>query len=99
MGISANDESRWSQSVAADTGVEWVCVPVSPDSAKHKWAEATRAIGHPLGSLSIVMQLEVMRQARLACTVLLDGQGADESWLDIRATWYRRCGICPSQIG
>lgn len=81
-GDSANDESRWSQSVAADTGVEWVCVPVSPDSAKHKWAEATRAIGQPLGSSSIVMQLEVMRQARLAgCTVLLDGQGADESWL------------------
>lgn len=81
-GDPANDESAWAKSVARDSAVEWIRVPIAQQATRARWAAATQVVEQPLGSSSLVMQLEVMKAARRAgCTVLLDGQGADESWL------------------
>lgn len=81
-GDSRNDETGYARKVAHAAQLDWSSVPVTTDVTTQRWAEATEVIQQPLADSSHVMQLEVMRGAREAgCTVLLDGQGADESWM------------------
>ena len=81
-GDSSNDEAEYARMVAHSCHAEWIPVRVSPEVTREAWAEATRTIEQPLGSSSLVMQLMVMAHAKKAgITVLLDGQGADESWM------------------
>ena len=81
-GDPQNDESTFAQSVARSSHLEWIPVSVNRSEAREGWVEATSVIEQPLGSSSSVMQLRVMQHAkRQGIKVLLDGQGADESWL------------------
>lgn len=92
-GDSRNDEAGYARKVAAAAGIEWVPIPVSSSVTADRWREATRVIQQPLADSSHVMQLEVMRGARNhGCTVLLDGQGADESWMG-----YERYAVVASR--
>lgn len=79
---ASNDESEWASAVAEDVGLQWKPVRVSARFGMDEWVVATEAVEQPLASSSIVMQMDVMREAKgSGVTVLLDGQGADESWL------------------
>lgn len=79
---ASNDESEWASAVAEDIGLQWKPVRASAKFGIDEWALATAVVEQPLASSSVVMQMDVMREAkRLGVTVLLDGQGADESWL------------------
>lgn len=79
---ASNDESEWANAVAEDIGLQWTPVPASARFGIDEWMLATETVEQPLASSSIVMQMDVMREANgSGVTVLLDGQGADESWL------------------
>lgn len=81
-GDPRNDESQYARTVAQAADLAWEPVGVPAPATRSAWAEATRTIEQPLGSSSHVLQLNVMRRAKESgCTVLLDGQGADESWM------------------
>ena len=81
-GDPENDESTYARSVAGLSQLEWIPVPLDASTTRESWLEATSVIEQPLGSSSSVMQLRVMQEAKVrGIKVLLDGQGADESWL------------------
>ena len=81
-GDPRNDESQYARAVAAQCGLDWHPVPVPAESIRSSWVRATQIQEQPIGSSSLVMQMRVMEAAKSAgLTVLLDGQGADESWL------------------
>lgn len=81
-GDQNNDESRYAKAVAEAANLAWEPVPVPAKATRSSWLEATQVIEQPLASSSHVLQLHVMRRAKeTGCTVLLDGQGADESWM------------------
>lgn len=81
-GERQNDESPFARAVAQNTGLAWEPVNVSATTTREAWAEASRIIEQPLASSSHVLQLQVMTKAKdRGCTVILDGQGADETWM------------------
>ncbi len=81
-GDSANDESEAARSVATRSGAVWEQVRVDPVMDHDYLLRATRTLQQPLSSLSLCMQSEVYgRAADLGLKVVLDGQGADETWL------------------
>lgn len=81
-GDPRNDEAAHASSVAQAAHLAWEPVNVPATATREAWTEATRVIEQPLGSSSHVLQLNVMRRAKeVGCTVVLDGQGADESWM------------------
>ncbi len=81
-GDSRNDETWYAREVARSAQLDWSPFAVNAAVTRERWVEATAVVQQPIADSSHVMQLEVMRGAREAgCTVLLDGQGADESWM------------------
>jgi len=81
-GDAANDESKFARLAAETVGAEWEPVSVSPEVTRDSWRESTRMIEQPLASSSNVMELRVMeRAAQAGLIVVLNGQGADESWM------------------
>lgn len=81
-GDAANDESDAARSVAARSGATWERVLIDPVMDHDYLLDATRTLQQPLGSLSACLQSEVYRRAAgLGLKVVLDGQGADETWL------------------
>lgn len=81
-GVLSNDESLYAKKVADSVGLEWHCVQVDAGRTREGMMEATSAQDRPLPGTSNVLQMKVMRAAReQGVKVLLDGQGADESWL------------------
>lgn len=81
-GDPANDERRFAAEVAKSAGLSWVPVQVHDVATREFWPEATAIAQQPLASSSLVMQMQVMRKAQeVGLKVLLDGQGADETWL------------------
>ena len=81
-GDPSNDESRYARSVAESCGLEWIDVDTGTATTQGTWAEATVAQDQPLRSTSVVAGFNTLRAASAAgVTVLLSGQGADESWL------------------
>jgi asparagine synthase (glutamine-hydrolysing) len=83
---SALDEGRYMADVVALTGAAGHEVAVAPDAN-----ELSRTVWHqeqPFISLSILAQWSVMRLARdSGVTVLLDGQGADETLAGYHFFW------------
>lgn len=78
----SNDESNFAQQVVDCADLQWF--PVKPDYSDFRSAlsAVVRAQEEPFGSPSIVMQYFVMKTARdNGITVLLDGQGGDETLL------------------
>lgn len=73
------DESSFASLVADKCGLPLSTLMPTSDQFWNCLPEICRIQDEPFGSPSICMQYFVMQQARLSkCTVMLDGQGADE---------------------
>ena len=78
---SATDELPAAAALARDLGATLHPVVLGPADLERDLAAVIRANERPVESTSVVAQFAVMRAAADAgVTVLLDGQGADESW-------------------
>lgn len=76
------DESSYAIALAAAAGGSLQTLTPSSEKFWHNIHEICRIQDEPFGSPSICMQYFVMEQARQSgCTVMLDGQGADEVFL------------------
>lgn len=77
-----SDESHYAQAVVENSGMQWFTT--APDKANfEKYVdEVIRLQEEPFVSTSMVMQFFVFKRAKEAgCTVMLDGQGGDETLL------------------
>jgi asparagine synthase (glutamine-hydrolysing) len=73
------DESAFASLVADASGSRLLTLTPSADQFWQNLTEICRIQDEPFGSPSVCMQYFVMQQARASgCTVMLDGQGADE---------------------
>ena len=76
------DESAYAGMIAAESGLSWHCIEPTTDDFLQNIDEVIYTQEEPFGTPSIFMQYFVMKKAReLGCTVMLDGQGADETLL------------------
>lgn len=79
---SDNDESLYARKVVEHSGLRWITVLPTQHDVADSIAKIAYHQDEPFPSASIVMQYLVMRTAREhGITVLLDGQGADETLL------------------
>jgi asparagine synthase (glutamine-hydrolysing) len=77
-----NDESSFAQKVVQKANLEWHKIKPDIDDFKKTINEVIKVQEEPFGSPSIVMQYFVMKKAKeIGSTVLLDGQGGDETLL------------------
>lgn len=78
----AGDESDYARMVADFSGLNLIITEPSYSDLMQECAEVIRVQEEPFGSPSVLMQYNVMRQARKhGLIVLLDGQGGDETLL------------------
>lgn len=76
------DESLYAQMVVEQEGLHWLKVKPDYEAFKVALPEVVKAQEEPFPSCSIIMQYYVMKTAREnKITVLLDGQGGDETLL------------------
>lgn len=100
-GDRSNDEAVFAEQVASKSGIVWHPLLASRDLVGEAMAQIFDVHDVPVGGPSVAMQFLLMRAASEAgLTVLLDGQGADESWLGYPRYWAaaiseRRVGIRP----
>mgnify|MGYP003600552499 FL=1 len=81
-GDDRNDEASRAADFAQTMNLDWHVVPARGEEDLESWRLATRIIEQPMASASHLMQMRAMQRLKeLGCTVILDGQGADESWL------------------
>lgn len=79
---ASNDESSYARQVVNHSGIEWFPVKPSYEDFQGVVNEVARVQEEPFCGPSLVMQYFVMREAReKGITVLLDGQGGDETLL------------------
>lgn len=79
---SNTDESRFAKSVANAADIELFEIEPQLEDFTEALDEVIKCQEEPFGGPSIFMQFFVMRKAKeLGCTVLLDGQGGDETLL------------------
>lgn len=77
-----NDESAYAKKVVDFIGLDWKKVKPDKESYKEVVEKVIALQEEPFGSPSIIMQYFVMQKAKeINCTVLLDGQGGDETLL------------------
>jgi asparagine synthase (glutamine-hydrolysing) len=77
-----NDEVPYAQSVAQKLGLSHYIVKPTLTEYETVVSDVIKLQAEPFGSPSILMQYFVMKKAKeVGCTVLLDGQGADELFL------------------
>ena len=77
-----NDESNYAKIVADKFNLDWNLVKPSIDDFKTQLFQIIKGQEEPFGSPSVFMQYNVMKISReIGCTVLLDGQGGDETLL------------------
>ncbi|MCG8601796.1 MAG: asparagine synthase (glutamine-hydrolyzing) [Verrucomicrobiales bacterium] len=72
------DESRYSDAVAAKWKTHHTRIKLTSEDLKCGIEEVTRALDSPVGGLSPIGRLRVLRRASKDVTVVLDGQGGDE---------------------
>jgi asparagine synthase (glutamine-hydrolysing) len=78
----SNDESGYAKQVVDFSNLDWHLVTPKNEDFKKVLDKVIEAQEEPFGSTSIVMQYFVMEKAKeIDCTVLLDGQGGDETLL------------------
>jgi asparagine synthase (glutamine-hydrolysing) len=76
------NEARYAEVVANHSGMAWLTTRPTYDDFVESLPEVVRAQEEPFGSTSLTMQYFVMKTARAnGVTVLLDGQGGDETLL------------------
>ncbi len=74
-----NNEEKYVDQLAEDTGINTIKVKVDEESASQYFEQVVWTQEEPFGSGSIIAQYLVFKEARRHKTiVLLDGQGADE---------------------
>lgn len=77
-----NDESRFAEIVSRDANLDLNLIEPNVNEFKNLIEEVVYTQEEPFGSTSIFMQYLVMQKAKeLGCTVMLDGQGGDETLL------------------
>lgn len=97
----SNSEEHYAAMVVEASDLEWHRVKPSYDDFVSSLPAVVRAQGEPFGSPSLTMQYYVMKTAREnGITVLLDGQGGDETLLGYEryyaayvASSFRRDGV------
>jgi len=76
------DESHFAKMVVDDSNLDWKITQPSKEDFLEAVDQVIEAQEEPFGSPSIIMAYFVMKKAKEeGCTVLLDGQGGDESLL------------------
>lgn len=79
---ASNDESAFAKTIVDHSGLNWIQVKPSFEDFQTYLPSVVCAQEEPFGGPSIIMQYAVMRAARAhGITVLLDGQGGDETLL------------------
>ncbi len=77
-----NDESHFAKMVVDAANLDWKITEPSKDDFLEAVDQVIQTQEEPFGSPSIIMAYFVMKKAKEeGCTVLLDGQGGDESLL------------------
>jgi asparagine synthase (glutamine-hydrolysing) len=77
-----NDESKWAEILALYSKLDWVITRPEEEQFHEYLDEVIKCQEEPFGSPSVLMQFFVMmKSADFNCTVLLDGQGGDETML------------------
>lgn len=86
---ASNNEEHFAEAVALHSKLDWYRVQPSYEDFTNAMPEVARIQEEPFAGPSIVMQYFVMQAARdQGITVMLDGQGADETLLG-----YERYGV------
>jgi asparagine synthase (glutamine-hydrolysing) len=76
------DESSYAQIVSNNSDLDWNVITPSKNDFLQNIDKIITAQEEPFGSPSVLMQYEVFEKAKeLGCTVMLDGQGGDETLL------------------
>ena len=76
------DETHFAELVVNNAGLRWNITEPTVDDFKRNIDEVVYTQEEPFGSTSIFMQYFVMKKAQeVGCTVMLDGQGGDETLL------------------
>uniref|UniRef100_A0A4W5LD91 Asparagine synthetase [glutamine-hydrolyzing] n=1 Tax=Hucho hucho TaxID=62062 RepID=A0A4W5LD91_9TELE len=76
------DESKYAREVAEYCNLDMIEIEPNLEDIKENIEEVVYTQEEPFGSPSIIMQYFVMKKAKeIGCTVLLDGQGGDETLL------------------
>ncbi len=75
------DETPWVEAMVAGTGSESVICPLRATDVPDLAVEAARIQDEPYGGIPTLGMIQVHRRAKqLGVTVLLDGNGLDETW-------------------
>jgi asparagine synthase (glutamine-hydrolysing) len=91
-----NNELIWAKAVADESDLEWHVVEPSRQDFLSKIDEIIVSQEEPFGTPSIFMQYFVMKKsAELGCTVLLDGQGGDETLLGYERYYFAHLNSLP----
>ncbi len=78
----SNDEWNYAKIVADTFPIDWKVVKPNVDSFSNVLEEVIYQLDEPFASPSVYMQYFVMKMIKEAnCTVVLDGQGGDETFL------------------
>ncbi len=76
------DESGYAEEVAVNGALNWHTITPSVDDFKENLQRIIEVQEEPFGGPSVFMQYKVFEKARqVGCTVMLDGQGGDETLL------------------
>jgi asparagine synthase (glutamine-hydrolysing) len=76
------DESAYAEQVALNGGLNWHTITPTAVDFKENLRRIIEIQEEPFGGPSVFMQYKVFEKARhLGCTVMLDGQGGDETLL------------------
>ncbi len=77
-----NDESSWARRVAEYADLDWQTIQPGTNDFMNALDKVILCQEEPFGTPSVYMQYFVMQKAKeLNCTVMLDGQGGDETLL------------------
>jgi asparagine synthase (glutamine-hydrolysing) len=81
-GDEQNDESSFAKAAAEVSGTQWFPEQAAPASWTAWFDDLLQHQEEPFNTTSLFMQYQAMRlAAKKGMKVLLDGQGADETWL------------------
>ena len=84
-----NNETNWAKIVAEKASLDWKTLMPTKDDFSSKLEEVIYCQEEPFGTPSVFMQNFVMeKSASLGCTVLLDGQGGDETLLGYERYYF-----------
>ena len=84
-----NDETNWAKIVAENAGIDWNTLLPTKNDFLDRLEDVIYCQEEPFSTPSVFMQNFVMeKSAKLGCTVLLDGQGGDETLLGYERYYF-----------